>query len=120
MIYPVKKIKEELINEFAVSKMNIDTFCKMHNIKTEALESWIREKMERAELPRKGEGESDEALHSSDFVELDIPKISKIPVNLSKNPFDYITVRAGGIEIDIPIVTDSKTLFTIFSTAASI
>lgn len=39
MIFPVKKVKEELINEFAVSKMTIDDFLKMHNIQPEALKS---------------------------------------------------------------------------------
>lgn len=43
MIFPVKRVKEELINEFAVSKMNIDDFSKMHSIQPEALKSWITE-----------------------------------------------------------------------------
>ena len=32
MIFPVKRVKEELINEFAVSNMVIETFSQMHNI----------------------------------------------------------------------------------------
>lgn len=48
MIFPVKRVKEELINEFAVSNMDIETFSQMHGIKPEALRSWIQEKMERS------------------------------------------------------------------------
>ena len=33
---------------------------------------------------------------------------------------ELITVRAGGIEIDIPITTEETILFKIFQTAASI
>jgi len=29
MIFPVKRVKEELINEFAVSKMDIETFSQI-------------------------------------------------------------------------------------------
>ena len=50
MIFPVKRVKEELINEFAVSNMDIDSFSQMHNIQPEALRSWIHEKIERAKL----------------------------------------------------------------------
>ena len=32
MIFPVKRVKEELINKFAVSKMNFDEFSKVHSI----------------------------------------------------------------------------------------
>ena len=32
MIFPVKRIKEELINEFVVSNMDIETFRQMHSI----------------------------------------------------------------------------------------
>lgn len=32
MIFTVKRVKEELINEFAVSKMNFDEFSKVHSI----------------------------------------------------------------------------------------
>ena len=37
MIFPVKRVKEELINAFAVSNMDIDSFSQMHNIQPEAL-----------------------------------------------------------------------------------
>ncbi len=53
MIFPVKRVKEELINEFAVSNMDIETFSQMHSIQPEALRSWIHEKMERAKLDYK-------------------------------------------------------------------
>lgn len=33
---------------------------------------------------------------------------------------ELITVRAGGIEIDVPITTEETTLFKILQTAASI
>ena len=29
MVFPVKRVKEELINEFAVSNMDIETFSQM-------------------------------------------------------------------------------------------
>ena len=37
MIFPVRRVKEELINEFAVSNMDIESFCEMHNIQPDAL-----------------------------------------------------------------------------------
>ncbi len=40
MIFPVKRVNEELINEFADSNMDIETFSKMHSIQPEALRSW--------------------------------------------------------------------------------
>ncbi|MBQ2451231.1 MAG: hypothetical protein II273_06635 [Lachnospiraceae bacterium] len=49
MIFPIKRVKEELINEFAVSK-DIETFSQMHSIQPEALRSWIHEKMNRARM----------------------------------------------------------------------
>lgn len=45
MIFPIKRVKEELINEFAVSKMDIETFSQMHSIQPEALRSWIHENL---------------------------------------------------------------------------
>jgi len=39
MIFPVKRVKEELINEFAVSKMDIETFSQMHSIQPEVTSS---------------------------------------------------------------------------------
>ena len=36
MIFPVRRVKEELINEFAVSNMDIESFCEMHNIQPDA------------------------------------------------------------------------------------
>lgn len=50
MIFPIKRVKEELINEFVVSKMDIETFSQMHSIQPEALRSWIHEKMNRARM----------------------------------------------------------------------
>ena len=35
MIFPVKRVKEALINEFAVSNMDIETFSEMHNIQSD-------------------------------------------------------------------------------------
>lgn len=37
MIFPVRRVKEELINEFAVSNMDIETFSAMHNIQSDVL-----------------------------------------------------------------------------------
>lgn len=37
MIFPVKRVKEEHINEFAVSNMDIETFSAMHNIQSDVL-----------------------------------------------------------------------------------
>lgn len=48
MIFPVKRVKEELINEFAVSNMDIETFSQMHSIQPDALKSWIDEVMHPA------------------------------------------------------------------------
>lgn len=95
MIFPVKRVKEELINEFAVSKMDINTFCEMHNIKVEAF-------------------------RASDFVEIDIPEANRHSISIGENRKELITVRAGGIEIDIPIETEETILFKILQTAASI
>ena len=113
MIFPVKRVKEELVKEFSVSKLYITTFSEMHNIDPEALRSWIKEAM--YPTPSK-----DEVFSSTDFVELDIPKVSKQSINLSKNRNNLITVRTGGIEIDIPIETCETNLFKILQTAASI
>ncbi len=114
MIFPVKRVKEELVKEFSVSKLDITTFSEMHSIDPEALRSWIKETM-YPPTPSK-----DEVFSSTDFVELDIPKVSKQSINLSKNRSNLITVRAGGIEIDIPIETCETNLFKILQTAASI
>ncbi len=70
MVFPVKRVKEELINEFAVSNMDIETFSQMHSIQPDALKSWIDEVMHPA--PAKNE-----VFSTTDFVELDIPKVSK-------------------------------------------
>ena len=113
MIFPVKRVKEELINEFAVSNMTIDEFSKIHSIQPDALKSWMDEVLHPA--PAKNE-----VFSTTDFVELDIPKVSKQGISLSKDRKDLITVRAGGIEIDIPIETCETNLFKILQTAASI
>ena len=113
MVFPVKRVKEELINEFAVSNMDIETFSQMHSIQPDALKSWIDEVMHPS--PAK-----DEVFSTTDFVELDIPKVSKQGITLSRNRKDLITIRAGGIEIDVPIETSETNLFKIFQTAASI
>ena len=113
MILPVKRVKEELINEFAVSNMDIETFSEMHNIQPDALKSWIDEAMHPT--PAKGE-----VFSTTDFVELDIPKVSKQGITLSRNRKDLITIRTGGIEIDVPIETCETNLFKILQTAASI
>ena len=117
MIFPVKRVKEELINEFAISNMDIDSFSQMHNIQPEALRSWIHEKMERTKL---GLPENTEVFQASEFVELDIPGASKHRIAVGIDRKELITVRAGGIEIDIPITTEETILFKIFQTAASI
>lgn len=113
MIFPVKRVKEELINAFAVSNMDIETFSQMHSIQPDALKSWIDEVVHPS--PAK-----DEVFSTTDFVELDIPKVSKQGISLSKDRKDLITVRAGGIEIDIPIETCETNLYKILQTAASI
>ena len=113
MIFPVKRVKEELINECAVSNMDIETFSRMQSIQPDALKSWLDEVLHPA--PAKTE-----VFSTTDFVELDIPKVSKQGISLSKDRKDLITVRAGGIEIDIPIETCETSLFKILQTAASI
>ena len=114
MIFPVRRVKEELINEFAVSNMDIESFCEMHNIRPDALKSRIDEKMHPT--PAK----NNEVFSPTDFVELDIPKVSKQSITISKNRKEFITVRTGGIEIDVPIETCETNLFKILQTAASI
>ena len=116
MIFPVKRVKEELINEFAVSNMDIETFSQMHSIQPDALKSWIDEVMHPAPAAK---GDFD-VFSTTDFVELDIPNVSKQGITLSKNRKDLITVRAAGIEIDVPIETCETNLFKILQTAASI
>lgn len=116
MIFPVKRVKEELINEFAVSKMDIETFSEMHSIQPEALRSWIQEKMHK---PQNDEKEG-EVFSSTDFVELDIPHASKQRISVGIDRKEIITVRAAGIEIDIPIETCETNLFKILQTATSI
>ena len=113
MIFPVRRVKEELINEFAVSNMDIESFCEMHNIQPDALKSRIDEKMHPT--PSKGE-----IFSTTDFVEVDIPKVSKQSITISKNRKEFITLRTGGIEIDVPIETCETNLFKILQTAASI
>lgn len=115
MIFPVKRVKKELINEFAVSKMNIDDFSKMHSIQPEALKSWIQEKMYRSQH---SESESNDIFQASELVELDIPHASKHQIKVGIDRKELITVRAGGIEIDIPITTGETTLFKILQRLA--
>ena len=118
MMFPVKRVKDELVKEFAVSNMTIDTFAEMHSIKPEALRSWINE----ITHPAPGnnvDGEFD-IFSTNDFVELDIPAVSKQTITLSRNRKDLITIRAAGIEIDVPIETCETNLFKILQTAASI
>ena len=79
--------------------------------------SWIHEKIERAKL---GLPEDTEVFQGSEFVELDIPASSKHRISVGIDRKELITVRAGGIEIDIPITTEETILFKIFQTAASI
>ena len=55
---------------------------------------------------------------SSEFVELDIPHTSKHQITAGIDRKELITVRAGGIEIDIPITTEETTLFKIFQRLA--
>ncbi|MBR4599038.1 MAG: hypothetical protein IKO39_03200 [Treponema sp.] len=117
MIFPVKRVKEEFINEFAVSKMDIETFSQMHSIQPEALRSWIHEKMNRY---KNGNSGNYGVFQASEFVELDIPASSKHRISVGTDRKELITVRAGGIEIDVPITTEETTLFKIFQTAASI
>ena len=57
---------------------------------------------------------------TTDFVEVDIPKVSKQSITISKNRKEFITVRTGGIEIDVPIETCETNLFKILQTAPSI
>ena len=66
--------KFRLINKFAVSKMDIETFSQMHSIQPEALRSWIQEKMYRSQHP---ESELPDKFQAFEFVELDIPHASK-------------------------------------------
>ena len=65
--------------------------------------------------PSKGE-----IFSTTDFVEVDIPKVSKQNITISKNRKEFITVRTGGIEIDVPIETCETNLSKILQTAASI
>lgn len=116
MIFPVKRVKEELVKEFAASTMRIDDFAEAHSITPEALKSWIDEVMHPAPAAK---GDFN-VFSTTDFVELDIPKVSKQGITLSKNRKDLITVRAAGIEIDVPIETCETNLFKILQTAASI
>ena len=96
MIFPVKRVKEELVKEFSVSKLDITTFSEMHNIDPEALRSWIKEAI--YPTPSK-----DEVFSSTDFVELDIPKVSKQSINLSKNRNNLITSPAANTRKVFPI-----------------
>ena len=73
--------------------------------------------MERAKL---GLPDNTDVFQASEFVELDIPASSKHRISVGIDRKDLITVRAGGIEIDIPITTEETILFKIFHTAASI
>lgn len=116
MIFPVKRLKEELVNEFAASTMKIEDFAEAHSITPEDLKSWINEIMHPTPTAK---GELD-VFSTNDFVELDIPKVSKQGITLSKNRKDLITIRATGIEIDVPIETCETNLFKILQTAASI
>ena len=93
MIFPVKRVKKELINEFAVSKMNIDDFSKMQSIQPEALKSWIQEKMYRSQH---SESESNDIFQASELVELDISHASKHQIKVGIDRKELITVRAGG------------------------
>ena len=95
MVFPVKRVKEELINEFAVSKMDIETFSQMHSIQPEALRSWIQEKMIRA---KNGEAENCDIFQASEFVELDIPHASAHRISVGIDRKELITVRAGVIQ----------------------
>lgn len=95
MIFPVKRVKEELINEFAVSNMTIENFSKVHSIQPEALKSWIQEKMYKSQHP---ESESTDIFQASEFVELDIPHASKHQITVGIDRKELITVRAAGIE----------------------
>ena len=118
MIFPVKKVREELVKEFAASAMTIDNFAETHSIKPDVLKSWVDEMM-HAVPSTEAKGESD-VFSTNDFVELDIPKVSKQSITLSRDRKDIITVRAAGIEIDVPIETCETNLFKILQTAASI
>ncbi len=69
---------------------------------------------------KNGESEHYDIFQSSEFVELDIPSASKHRIAVGIDRKELITVRAGGIEIDIPITTEETALFKIFQTAASI
>lgn len=77
-------------------------FSQMHNIQPEALRSWIHEKMERAKL---GLPENTEVFQASEFVELDIPGASKHRIAVGIDRKELITVRAGGIEIYLVIIS---------------
>ncbi len=85
--------QRRLINEFAVSKMNIDDFSKMHSIQPEALKSWIQEKMFRSQHP---DSEYNDIFQASEFVEHDIPHASKHQITVGIDRKELITVRAGG------------------------
>jgi hypothetical protein len=56
----------------------------------------------------------------AESVELDIPHASAHRISVGIDRKELITVRAGVIEIDIPITTEETTLFKILQTAASI
>lgn len=116
MMFPVKRVKDELVKEFAASNMKIEDFAEIHSIKPDALKSWIDEMMHPS-VPAKGDFD---VFSTNDFVELDIPKVSKQSISISRNRNDFITIRAAGIEIDVPIETCETNLFKILQTAASI
>ena len=92
MMFPVKRVKDELVKEFAISNMTIDTFAQMHSIKPEALRSWIDE-ITHPVPGSKSDGDFN-VFSTNDFVELDIPAVSKQSITLSKNRKDLITIRA--------------------------
>lgn len=116
MIFPVKRVREELVKEFAASAMTIDNFAETHSIKPDVLKSWVDEVTHPVAAAK---GEFD-VFSTNDFVELDIPKVSKQNISLSRNRKDLITIRAAGIEIDVPIETCETNLFKILQTAANI
>ena len=110
-----KGIRRKLSNK--VYKANELISNIKHSIQPEALRSWIHEKMNRA---KNGESEHYDIFQASEFVELDIPGASKHRISVGIDRKELITVRAGGIKIDIPITTEETALFKIFQTAASI
>lgn len=75
-------------------------------IQPEALRSWIHKKMNRA---KNGKSENYDIFQASEFPHASAHRIS-VGINRKK----LITVRAGGIEIDIPITTEETKLFKIF------